>query len=512
MRKTFKPMKRYYLLGAVSIMAAHLATSTLKGEETNTVEIIRQLQQRIENLEQKINQLERAKPAAPEPEGKERVLELEQKVKVLERNRELDVEASEAKAKEAPKLTLGSDGFGLSSADGAFAVQLKGVLQVDSRSFFEDHGIKGNDSILLRRARPILQGTLFRDFDFLFVPDFGGTGNPQIFDAYLNYRYSPALQLQAGKFKSPIGLEQLQADVDILFNERALPTALVPNRDLGFELHGDLFGGVASYAAGIFNGVGDARNSSNCDFEDNKAFEGRVFFQPFKKSSAPALQNLGFGVAGSYEIMQGTNVTGLPGTTGGTLAGFTTDGQQQFFAYNPSSNAVVVADGEHWRLSPQGYYYYGPFGLMGEYVISDQRVSRTVTAPFRSARLDNRAWQVTASWVLTGEDAVYKGRVVPRSPFNPSQGDWGAFQLVGRYAELDVDDAAFPLFANPNTSASSAKAWSVGLNWYLNRNVVFKTSFSHTIFSGGGGSGSSAPAAVTRTDENVLFTRIQLSF
>lgn len=494
------------------MVAAQLATSNLRGEETNTVELIKQLQQRIENLEQKIKQLEGAKPAAPEQEGKERVQELEQKVKVLERNRELDMDVSEAKAKEAPKLTLGADGFGLSSADGAFAVQLKGVLQVDSRSFFEDSGIKGNDGILLRRARPVLQGTLFRDFDFLFVPDFGGTGSPQIFDAYLNYRYNPALQLQAGKFKSPIGLEQLQADVDILFNERALPTDLVPNRDLGFELHGDLFGGVASYAAGIFNGVGDARNSSNFDFEDNKAFEGRVFFQPFKKSSTPVLQNLGFGVAGSYESMQGTNVTGLPGVTGGTLAGFTTDGQQQFFAYNPASNAVVVADGEHWRLSPQGYYYYGPFGLMGEYVISDQRVSRTVTRPFTSARLDNRAWQVTASWVLTGEDAVYKGRVVPRCPFNPAQGNRGAFQLVSRYEELDVDDAAFPLFADPNTSAHSAKAWSVGLNWYLNRNLVFKTSFSKSIFSGGGGSGSSAPAAVTRTDENVLFTRIQLSF
>src|SRR6266404_3732952 len=505
-------MKRYYLFGAGCIFMTQLATSTLCAQETNTIEIIKQLQQRIDDLEKKVKQLESASPAATESSGKDRVQDLEQQVKVLQRNRELDLEASEAKAKDTAKLTIGADGFGFSSGDGAFALQLKGVLQVDSRSFFEDSGIKGNDSILLRRARPVLQGTLFRDFDFLFVPDFGGTGNPQIFDAYLNYRYSPALQLQAGKFKSPIGLEQLQADVDILFNERALPTALVPNRDLGFELHGDLFGGIASYAAGIFNGVGDARNSSNFDFEDDKAFEGRLFVQPFKKSSAPGLENLGIGVAGSYESMQGANAAGLPGTTGGTLPGFATDGQQQFFAYNPASNAVVGADGEHWRLSPQGYYYYGPFGLMGEYVISDQRVSRTVTRPFTSARLDNRAWQVTGSWVLTGEDAVYKGRVVPRSPFNPAQGDWGAFQLVGRYAELDVDDAAFPLFANPGTSARSAKAWSVGLNWYLNRNVVFKTSFSHTIFSGGGGSGSSAPATVTRTDENVLFTRIQLSF
>jgi len=304
----------------------------------------------------------------------------------------------------------------------------------------------------------------------------------------------------------------LMADVDILFNERALPTALVPGRDLGIQLHGALFGGAVSYAAGVFNGVGDARNTSNFDFEDNKAFEGRVFFQPFKQTAIEPLQGFGFGLGGSYEKMQGTNITGLPATTGGTLPGYTTDGQQQFFAYNPSSNAVVVASGEHWRLSPQGYYYYGPFGLLAEYIISDQSVRRTVTRPLTSARLENHAWEISGSWILTGEDAAYKGGVIPRHPFNPRQGEWGALQLVARYAEVDIDSGAFPLFSNPGTSARSAEAWSVGLNWYLNRNVAVKTSFSHTDFTGGGGPGTSPPAAVTRKDENVLFTRIQLSF
>jgi len=92
--------------------------------------------------------------------------------------------------------------------------------------------VPGNDSILLRRARPILSGTVFRDFDFLFVPEFGGgtpgasssATTPSIYDAYVNYRYSPAFQIQAGKFKAPVGLEQLQADVNISFNERSLVT------------------------------------------------------------------------------------------------------------------------------------------------------------------------------------------------------------------------------------------------------------------------------------------------
>src|ERR1043165_5464236 len=108
-------------------------------------------------------------------------------------------------------------------------------------------------------------------------------------------------------------------------------------------------------------------------------------------------------MVGRKKDPQRPNVNGQPATIGGVLPGYTTDGQQQFFAYNPVSNAVVVASGEHWRLSPQAYYFLGPFGLMGEYMISDQKVSRTVTAPLASARLDNRAWQISGWWVLTGE-------------------------------------------------------------------------------------------------------------
>jgi phosphate-selective porin OprO/OprP len=471
-----------------------------------------QSKQRIEELEQKLKNVETTQKTAEQAaaaQAKQRTEELDQKVKILERNRELDQEAAEARAKEAPKISIGDNGFSLASANGDFALQLKGVLQVDSRTFFHDNGIVGNDTLLIRRARPVLQGTVFRDFDFLFVPDFAPS-TPTIFDAYLNYRYRPELQLQAGKMKSPIGLEVLVADVDVLFNERSLVTDLMPGRDIGFELHGDLFGGLASYTAGIFNGMGDTRNSSNADFEDNKAFEGRLFFQPFKKTSMPALQGFGFGVGGGYEDMQATNIAGLPSTTGGTLAGYTTDGQQQFFAYNPTNGAVVAA-GQHWRLSPQANYYYGPFGLMAEYAISDQQVTKTGPKP-PSTRLENTAWEVSGSWVLTGEDAAYKGGVAPRHPFNPREGNWGALQLVGRYARLDIDQAAFPTYANPKTSARRAAEWSVGLNWYLNRNIIFKTSYSHTFFQGGGGAGTSAPAAVTRQDENVLFTRLQLGF
>ena len=444
---------------------------------------------------------------------KQQVQQLDQKIRILERQKELETEAATTKASESPKVSVGDSGLKVSSADTNFVMQIRGLLQIDNRSYFDDGGISGNDGFLLRRARPIFSGTMFHDFDFLLVPDFGvstspqtGSPTPSIIDAYMNYRYRPWLQLRAGRMKPPVGLEQLQSDPATSFNERSIATDLAPNRDLGFQLWGDVSGGALSYGVGVFNGVGDGRSTGNADFEDHREVVARLFLQPFIQSDATILRGFGFGVGGRWGNVF-SNATGLPSTTGGTLPGYATDGQQQFFAYNPT-NGTVVADGHHWRVSPQAYYYLGPVGICGEYMISHQAVSKGAL----SADLENTAWQVSVGWVLTGEPASYAG-ITPRHPFSIANGHWGAVQLVGRYAELDIDDAAFPNFSNPDSSASGAQAWGVGVNWYLNKNLRVNANFSRTTFDGGGVSAATtAPATVTRQPEQVFFTRLQLSF
>lgn len=490
-----KPLTITALAGAQFAVSAY-AADTPAANPTEADEIAA-LKKEIQALEQKVNSLEQHQnpPAAPPPSAQ--VDALDQKVQILERERQDDQDAAATLAKSQPKFSLTQNGFSFSSADSNFVAQLHGIIQLDSRSFFQDGGNNGTDGFLLRRARPVFTGTVFRDFDFNFTPDFGGS-TVQIFDAFLNYHYNQALQLEAGKFKAPIGLEALQADRDILFNERALATDLVPNRDLGVELHGDLLGGAISYAAGLFNGDTDYNGTTvNTPLQDDKAGEGRLLFQPWKNTSVNALSGLGFGVAGSYlaNHPQTNSTTGL-------TPGYTTDGQQKFFTYN----AGVNASGQGWRLSPQGYYFYGPLGIQGEYVISDQRVSLAK----KSADLQNTAWEATGSWVLTGEDASYNG-VTPLHPFDPHIGQWGALQVVARYAQLEVDGNTFKDgFASSAKSADGADVWSVGLNWYLNRDIRADVSFSHTTFDGF--TGKAAPGVVQAQAENVLFTRFQIAF
>src|SRR3954454_13771484 len=69
-------------------------------------------------------------------ELKQQIQQLDQKVRVLERQKELDVEASDAKAKEAPKLVIGNAGLSAASGDSNFVFQLHGLLQMDNRTFF----------------------------------------------------------------------------------------------------------------------------------------------------------------------------------------------------------------------------------------------------------------------------------------------------------------------------------------------------------------------------------------
>ncbi len=428
---------------------------------------------------------------------KQEIQQMEQKLDTLERQQQQNQQAITEASHPSAHLSVGSDGVNFISADSNFVASLHGWVQVDSRTFFENKkGPPGIDGFLLRRARPIFQGTLFHDYDFMFTPEFAGSGAPQILDAYVNYHHVPELQLEVGKFKPPVGLEALEPDIYTFLNERSLATDLVPYRSVGAELHGDLFGGIFSYAAGIFNGLPDYTTTTiNANYDNDMAFAGRVFTMPFKETSISALQGLGFGVSGSFEHDE-TNAT-----TAGLTPGYTTDGQEKFFTYSSST----VPDGRHWRISPQGYYYYGPLGIMAEYVVSDQEVKK-ISKPVATAPLENTAWEVSGGWVLTGENDSYKG-VTPRHPFNLQGGGWGAWQIVGRYEELHIDSGAFPDFASATTSASEAHAWSAGINWYLNNNVRANVSFSRTIFTGGGASGTT-----TAQPEDVLFTRVQLAF
>lgn len=420
--------------------------------------------------------------------------QLDQKVKILERKLEIADESAAAKAKESPTVTAGKDGFSLSAPDKAFQLKLRGYLQADARFYLDDSAQAAADTFVMRRARAIFEGTLSKQFEFRLAPDFGG-GKAEIQDGYLDYKPADLFNLRFGRTKVPLGMERLQSSAETLFNETALPTALTPNYDLGVMSYGSAGKGVLEYAAGVFNGGPDGA-SADADSNDGKDFAARIMLSPFKNTDVAALSGLSFGIAGTIGQQEGTTTT--PG-----LPSIRSAGQQNIFTYKTSTNTATVAfaDGERTHIAPQLYYTVGSLGVMGEYIVAEQEVANGKG----SGTITMDAWQVAASYVLTGESPSLKG-VNPLRPFNPGTGQWGAVELAARTGELTVDDAAFTGgYADPKKSVSSARNAGVGINWYLTRNVKFALNFEQTTFDGGDASGD-------RPDESVVIARAQVAW
>jgi phosphate-selective porin OprO/OprP len=432
----------------------------------------------------------------------QRLEEQEQKILVLERKLEIKEQADKATAASSAVAKASDRGFSLQSADGQNQVRLRGVLHFDGR-FMVDDDSDLTDEWQATRVRPILEGTVGGIYDFRFTPDFG-RGRTVIQDAYVTGRFLPEFQVTAGKFKAPVGLERLQSADDIRFVSRAFPTSLAPNRDLGLQAAGNLAGNRLSYAVAFLNGSNDGASSEtfgDVDLNDDKEWAARLFAHPFAESDHFALRGLGVGIAGSYTDQVGTAAQPL-------LPTFRTPAQATFFRYRAGATPTL-ADGERTRLAPQLYYYVGSFGLIGEYTKVSQEVSRATGTSARSDTVDTTAWQLAASWFLTGEEASFRG-FRPNSVFAVGKDGWGAFELAARYHQLSIDGAAFAgsaaSFADPAVSARKATGYSLGLNWYLNQNVKWVLNYEHTSFEGG------APGGGDRPDEQAVLTRVALGF
>lgn len=420
------------------------------------------------------------------------VQELDQKIRVIDRKNEVAAETAATEKKTAPKVIANDKGFGIESADGQFKFKLSGLLQADHRLAIDDDELQSNDGYLLRRVRPTFQGTLFGKYDFRFTPDFAPTA-ANVQDAFVNARFQPWFAVQAGKFKVPVSLERLQSGSDIRFTERSyVSNALLPNRDIGVQIHGNVLDEKLSYAFGSFNGVADGGNSSNTDNNVDREWAARLFAHPFK-DQGNLLAGLGIGIAGTTSDYSGTALLGH---------NYRSPGQNSIFTYNAS----VLGDGRQNRISPQFYYYAGPLGVIGEYA----RVSHDVARDARSDKLNHDAWQLASTYVLTGEENSFKG-ISPKQNFDWEKGGWGAWELGLRYSELNIDDKAFEggageRYASASSNTEKAKSWAGSLNWYLNKNVKLQTTYEHTTFDG-------AFANVDeREDEKVLFTRFQVAY
>jgi phosphate-selective porin OprO/OprP len=467
------------------VMAAVLAALPAEGQSPGTEALERrvtELEERLKRMEQIVRELE-ARQGGPTASAVE-VAAVETRRPEDTGQRTLGRENKVAEAENSAAVTAGRDGFWINSHDGDFKLNFGGYVQTDGRFYLDNPDKLGTDTFLVRRVRPSIQGTIYRNIEFRIVPDFGG-GTAVVKDAYVELHYLKAAKIRAGKFKEPAGLERLQAAQDVTFQERALPDNLVPNRDVGIQVAGDVAANRLTYTIGVFNGVPDA-GSVDSDSNNGKDVVMRVFATPFhNRANGDPLKGLGFGFAATI------------GRQEGSLSSYRTPGQVTFFSYNSG----VQAAGARTRLLPQAYYYYGPLGVMFEWVRSEQRVKKDTANPV----VANSGWQLAGSYYLTGEHKSYQGQPVRRE-FDPLRAGWGAWEVAARFEQLSVDRAIFSMgLADPTKSARQARAWAAGLNWYWNKNVKLVFNYEDTVFEGGAASGN-------RKGEHAVLSRFQVAF
>lgn len=437
------------------------------------------LEQQIDELRQKLKDMDQLK---------QKLDDLEQQLKAQQA---AEQQAAE-KAKTTPSVSAGATGFVIQSApsdEGTsdFSLRVGADIQTDVRTFYGKSNVSLLDQILLRRVRPTFSGTVFKYIDFFIRPDFG-QGQVIIYDVYAQLNYISWANLRVGKFKPPVGLERLQSDDDTSFIERGLPTLLVPSRDIGYQFSGDIVKNRVNYSVGVFNGVAD-NGLSDASVSDHRDYAARIFLTPFQPD-ANLLSGPGVGIGSPFG-----NDDNIP------LPSYKTFGQNTFFTFASG----VTSMGHRDRLAPPMYYYLGPFGLLSEYTLAEEGFQKGTGASTLRRDIALRSWQVQLSYLLTGEKKVF-GTLIPRRPFDPRNGGWGAFELAARTEDWSAERGIYNYgFALPSASPPDAREWVAAFNWYLNRMFRISLDYGCTKFEDGATNGNRSP-------ERALLERFQINF
>ena len=376
--------------------------------------------------------------------------------------------------------SAGPRGFGFASPDGADSLFVHWLVDADYASYVGDKppAVPGRDAFNLGFAGLQLDATLSRIFRSSVLVDFSQS-RLTLLDAFVELRAAPELVLRVGKFPTPINEERLTPLILLPWIATGVASSLLPVRELGAQVYGELWEGIASYNLALVNG-GWAGSLADGDADSFKDGMGRVFVRPFRSMGVAPIAKLGFGIGGSYGEHQGTLAnpeTPVLRTYGGAA----------FFAYTSDGTptGTAVAGGVVSRIVPHVTYAWGPFAAFADYVHEVDHFGATAVA--------SDAFGATASVAITGEDAEPFARIHVKRPWDPTRGHFGGVQLVAGGGVLGVSDDAFRARLATPLSVRREKVLGAGVNWYLIDGAGLLLDYSHTEFDAYAG-GPARPA------------------
>ncbi len=329
-----------------------------------------------------------------------------------------------------------------------------------------------------RRARIGVVGKFMRDWHYALVYDFGGStdGIPGagIESAYLSYRGIRGLAIEGGYMDVPYTLDETISSNDIMFMERASSQVIAAgiaagsNRSaFGMRWHNDRV-----WLGGYVTGPTSGANHSGSVSTEQYGAVARAAFQLVNTDHAS------LHIGGNAEFLFKPSYNYITNTQTLTL------NDRPELRIDPrqilSTGAMAnVSDAQVYSVEAAASY--GPLFVQGEYFYYN--VDRLGWSGLPSLNFDGG--YVQASWVITGESRKYKAAsggysgIVPANPVTPA-GDgvagWGAWEIAARYSVVDLNDQ---LGTVGGAAGGTQTVYTLGLNWYVNRNIRFMLNYLH---------------------------------
>ena len=361
------------------------------------------------------------------------------------------------------------NGFYLETPDEKFKLKLSGRFHADFKGYESSH--PGDSTFLVRRARLAMSGTVYKYFDFKVESEFGKGTSGRLNDGYVNVRYFPQAQVKIGQYKQPYGFEEMTSDNYMDFIERSIANKIVPSRDVGLMLHGNLFKGILNYGISVANGY---KINQSQDTDDHKDVIGRLVLSPFITMDNRFLKGLHIGGSVTYGEQESDKDDWWNSGEYKTAPGTT------YLEFDDR----VTQDGKRRRYGTELAWFLGPFSVKGEWMglrmddlwLGKKKTSFTADAGY-----------IALSYFITGEEQPYKngalGRVKLKNDFDPEKRTWGAWQIVARYGFFDADSDIFRKgFVDRRRYTDRAEVYTVGVNLYLNDMVRLMLNYVRTDF------------------------------
>ncbi|HEY1631114.1 MAG TPA: porin [Rhizomicrobium sp.] len=435
----------------------------------------------------KLEAAQSAVPPAPSPHSVEAKVEDQQiQIDTLTQKFAAAQDQSRIEKQDSPSWSLVNGRPTIASRDGRFSLAIRALGQFDAAYYMQSghaatlplaNGPDLSSGTNFRRAQLGIQGKLFGDWSYNFNTEFGGSNGTEsggrVQALYVEYDGLGPLAFRVGAYPPAGGLEDNTASADTLFLERAGPSDIVRNavggdgRDAASILYtGDQFYASFSYTGGK---VGDA-----AVFDEQQSLLGRLADSVWSDSDS----RLVLSATGAYMFRGPDTVAGPNSARSLSLAvapELTIDSNGTKLV---STGGVNTDSAMFWGMEAGANWknFYGQAGYFSYDI--DQRVA----APPQKPDLHFDGWYAQASWVITGESRGYSTASAaftspkPTIPFSLSGGGWGAWELAGRYSDVDLNDHAggFGL-ATPfgGIRGGEQKIWSAGINWYPNAVLRF---------------------------------------